>query len=66
MAAVRAEAKEVVTDVWAEAEKTAEDEFGTDFFQGCSDLKRRVALAYPEWDFSAFSGVESDYWDVQI
>ena len=25
-----------------------------------------VALAHPEWDLSAFSGVDSDYWDAEV
>ena len=47
--------------VQGEAEKVAEKEFGADFFQGYSDLKRRVALVHLEWDLTAFSGVELDY-----
>ena len=65
-AAVRAEAEEAVTTDRAEAEKPAEDEFGACFFQGYSDLKRRVALAHPEWDLSAFSRVDSNYWEAEV
>ena len=56
--AVRTEAEEEVVAALAEAEKAAEDEFEAGFFQGYTDLKRRVALAYPEWDLSPFSGVD--------
>ena len=35
------------------------------FFQGYSDLKRRVAEDHPEWDLAGYSGVDSDYWDVE-
>ena len=45
--------------------KAAEEEFGANFFQGYSDLKRRVALVHPEWDLTAFSDVESDFWEVE-
>ena len=51
-ATFRAEAEqateEALTTVRAEAEKAAEDEFGASFFQGYSDLKRRVALTHPK------------------
>ena len=46
------------------SQKKAENEFDAGFFQGYADLKRRVALLHPEWDLSTFSGVESDFWDV--
>ena len=48
MAIVRAEADEAIVVARAEAEKATEAEFGTGFFQGYSDLKRRVALNHPE------------------
>ena len=47
-----------------EAEKAADAEFDTGFFEGYSDLKRRVALVHPEWDLSGFIGSESDYWEL--
>ena len=65
MDAIWAEADEAIATARAEAKKAAEDEFGANFFQGYSDLKRRVALAHPEWDLSTFSGVDLDYWDVE-
>ena len=61
VSAVRAEAVKAITIARGEAEKTAEDEFATGFFQGYSDLKRRVAMDHPDWDLSAYSGVNSDY-----
>ena len=42
------------------------DDFKVGFFQGYTDLKRRVALVYSEWDFSAFSGFNSDYWNTEV
>ena len=48
MGAVCVEADKVATDAQVEAEKAAEDEFGAGFFQGYTDLKMRVASAYPE------------------
>ena len=39
---MRAEADDPVAAVRAEAKKAAEDEFATGFYQGYSDLKRRV------------------------
>ena len=53
-----AKASEDVATSLAEA---AKEEFGVGFFQGYSDLKMRVALVHPEWDLTAFSGVESDF-----
>ena len=49
----------------AEAQRNAKDEYDAGFFQGYVDLKRRVALVHLEWDLSAFSRVESDFWDVE-
>ena len=66
MAIVRAEVEEAVAATRVEAKNTAEDDFGASFFQGYSDLKRRVALAYSELNSSAFSGVISDYWDAGV
>ena len=70
VAAVRAEADQVAEEtdvaVRAEAEKAVEDEFGAGFFQGYSDLKMKVALTHPEWDLIAFSGVDSDYWAMEV
>ena len=39
----------------------ADEEFDAGFFQGYSDLKRRVAIDHPEWDLSAYSGADSDF-----
>ena len=67
--AAQAEARKAseaeVVAIRAEAEKSAEDEFGAGFFQGYSDLKRRVALIHTEWNLTAFSEVDSDYWDME-
>ena len=30
------------------------------------DRLRRVALAHLEWDLSAFSGIDSNYWDTEV
>ena len=30
-----------------------------------SDLKKRVAPVHSKWDLTAFSGVESDLWEVE-
>ena len=69
MAAFRAEAeraaKEAIAAIWFETGKAANDEFEAGFFQGYLELNGRVALAHPEWDLSAFSGVDSDYWDIE-
>ena len=64
--AVRAEVNEAIKVAQADAEKAAEDEFRVGFFQGYTDLKRRVAMAYLEWDLSSFSGVNSNYWDMEV
>ena len=61
MSTVRAEAEEAVAAARDEAENTTEDKFATGFFQGYSDLKRRVVVDHPEWDLSAYSGVDLDY-----
>ena len=61
---VRPEAEEVAAPTRDEAEKTAKDEFAAGFFQGYSDLKRRVAIDHPEWDLFASLGVDSDYWEA--
>ena len=53
-----AEAK-VAEEVGVARAEAAEKEFGAGFFQGYSDLKRRVALVHPEWDLTAYLGVES-------
>ena len=45
--------------------KAAEDEFAASFFQGYSDLKRRVTEDHPEWDLVDYSGVDSDYWEAE-
>ena len=65
-ATVEAKALADVATAQVEAEKADEEEFRVDFFQGYSDLKRRVALVYPEWDLTAFSGVESYFWEVEV
>ena len=43
----------------------ADEEFDTGFFQGYSDLKRRVAIDHPEWDLFAYSGADSNFWEVE-
>ena len=48
----------------AEAGK-ADEEFEVGFFQGYTDMKMRVTVDHPEWDLIAYSGVESDFWDVE-
>ena len=63
--AARAEAEEAIAAARAEARKAAEDEFAAGFFQGYSDLKRRVAEDHPEWDLAGYSGVDSDYWEAE-
>ena len=55
---VRAEVDDAVATARAEAKKAAEDEFAAGFFQGYSDLKRRVVVDHPEWDLSAYSGID--------
>ena len=59
VAAVRAKAEqaaeEEVTTVRVETKKATKNEFEVGFFQGYSDLKRRVALIHPELDLTAFS-----------
>ena len=62
-ALVAAETKALVdlAATQAEAAKEVEKEFRVGFFQGYSDLKRKVALVHPEWDLSSFSGAKSDY-----
>ena len=49
---------------WAEAAKE-DEEFEAGFFQGYSDLKRRVIANHPEWDLSTYSGADSDFWEVE-
>ena len=63
---MRAEADDGIADARSEAGKAAEDEFAARFFQGYSNLKRRVAAKHPEWDLSAYSGVYSDYWEAEV
>ena len=63
---VRAEVDDMVAVALAEVEKAAEDEFAAGFFQDHSDLKRRVIVHHPEWDLSAYSGVDSDYWESEV
>ena len=76
LAAARAEAEAALRSAREETEaalqaareegkKAAEDEFAAGFFQGYSDLKRRVAEDHPEWDLAGYSGVDSDYWDAE-
>ena len=48
----------------AEAGK-ADKEFQAGFFQSYANLKRSVAVDHPEWDLTAYSGAESDFWDVE-
>ena len=45
---MRAEADDAVAATRVEAGKAVEDEFAVDFFQGYSDLKRRVAADHLE------------------
>ena len=52
-------------EVAAVQAKALEEEFGTGFFHGYSELKRRVALVHPEWYLTAFLGVESDFWELE-
>ena len=59
-------AEEAIAAVPVEVEKAAEDEFGAGFFWGFLDLKRRVALTHPEWDLTAFSRVNSDYYNIEV
>ena len=59
----RAELEEVAANR-AEAGK-ADEEFEAEFFQGYSDLKWRVAADHLEWDLTAYSGAEFDFWDVE-
>ena len=47
------------------ATQAADQEFDKGFFQGYSDLKRRVAVDHSEWDLSGYSGVDSDFFDVE-
>ena len=65
MATAEAKALEDTVVARTEAAKKSEKDFGTCFFQGYSDEKKRVALIHPKWDVSGFSGIESDYWKVE-
>ena len=62
---MRAEADDVIAAARPEAGKAVEDEFTAGFFQGYSDLKRRVAVDHPKWDISTYSRVDSDYWEAE-
>ena len=53
------------TTARTEAGKAAEEEFEAGFFQGYVDLKIRVIIDYPEWDLTAYSGVDYDFWKVE-
>ena len=66
VAAARAEAEVAFRAVREEGRKAAEDEFAAGFFQGYSDLKRRVAEDHPEWDLAGYSGVDSDYLEAEV
>ena len=46
----------------AEAEKVGKEEFEAGFLQGYVDLKRMVALDYPDWDLSTYRGTGLDFW----
>ena len=59
-------AEEAIATVLAETEKAVDDEFGAGFFQEYSNLKKKATLAHLEWDLSDFSGVDSDYWDMEV
>ena len=61
----KAEAEDAIAAAQVEASKATEDEFTADFFQGYSDLKRRVAEDHPEWDLTGYSRVNSDYWEAE-
>ena len=63
--ALAAAKAKVAEDVVAARVEVVEEEFWADFFQGYSNLKRRVALVHFEWDLTAFSSVESDFWEVK-
>ena len=63
--AARAEAKKAIAAARAEARKAAKDEFPAGFFQGYSELKRRVAEDHSEWDLVGYSGVDSDYREAE-
>ena len=63
--AARAKAEEAVASARAEARKDAEDGFAASFFQGYSNLKRRVVEDHPKWDLAGYSRVDSDYWDAE-
>ena len=65
VAAARAEAEVAVAATREEVRKAAEDEFAAGFFQGYSDLKRRVAEDHLEWDLADYSGVDSNYWEAK-
>ena len=65
VAAARAEAKVALQAAREEDKKAAEDEFAAGFFQGYSDLKRRVAEDHLEWDLAGYSGIDSDYWEAE-
>ena len=41
--------------------RAADEEFEVGFLQGYMDLKRRVALAHPDWDLSSYPNVEFNY-----
>ena len=60
---MRAELEEAAAS-WADTAK-ADEEFDAGFFQGYADLKRRVAVDHPEWDLSAYSGADSNFWKVE-
>ena len=49
-----------VVDTQAETGKAVEEEFEAGFFQGYTNLKRRVAADH-EWDLVAYSGADSDF-----
>ena len=61
--ATRAELEEAAASR-ANAAK-ADEEFDAGFFQGYGDLKRRVTVDHPEWDLSAYSRADSDFWEVE-
>ena len=65
MAAARAKAEVALQAAREEGKKAAEDEFAAGFFQGYSDLKRRVAEDYPDWDLASYSEVDSNYWEAE-
>ena len=64
MEAARADLVDTAT-ARSEAGKAANEEFESGFFQGYANLKMRVFVDHPKWDLAAYSGVNSDFWEVE-